>query len=181
MVACRSVRLLVGIAGAALALSGCVHDKEAGYSHVDRQSYTLCFGGDTFKPPDAMCTETQAQKGFSDCSYVSGSYLSCGHVGYVCEFDCPEASRPYGDPADYCPSLIANTGNQYVPFAECVEELDAARMQCNATVGCVLTGWSTSRGGIGGTDACRDGGGDTGLRKWRCSGEKDIPPNLNPI
>lgn len=87
------------------------------------------------------------------------------------------ASGPDSAPIIPCDTRIPSTDNMYLPRAQCLAELDAARTECNADPACVLTGWywypmST---GINDTGACADGGGNTGCRQWRCSTWGAIP------
>jgi hypothetical protein len=91
------------------------------------------------------------------------------------EVDDPALCGPGpGDLLLYCQRRIPYTDNMYLPYAVCISELNAARATCNADPRCVLSGsvisgWPGIPTGVGGTQACVDGGrGMTGLRQWTC-------------
>ncbi len=102
----------------------------------------------------------------------------------------PDASEPdasttvmddAGDLDAYCNGRIPSTDNAYLPYAECISELDAARIACNADPLCVVCGYTVVTTGVGGTQACNDGGGMTGLRQWICWPAASIPSGFAPI
>lgn len=79
---------------------------------------------------------------------------------------------------DVCRMRVASTGNEYVPRAECLAEVEEVRTLCNAAPQCVLVGYVVGpRDGLEGTQACRDGGGDMGLRQWVCYPRADLATN----
>lgn len=85
------------------------------------------------------------------------------------------------DLTSYCRGRIAWTDNAYLPYAECIYQLDAARAACNADPLCTICGYTIVPTGVGGTQACNDGGGMTGLRQWNCWPVTAIPTGQIPI
>ncbi len=85
------------------------------------------------------------------------------------------------DLTSYCRGRVAWTDNAYLPYDECIYQLDAARAACNADPLCALCGYTIVPTGVGGTQACADGGGMTGLRQWNCWPRTAIPMGQIPI
>jgi hypothetical protein len=152
-------------------------------------------------------TGPDATRGVGQCSTGTETCREDGSGWSSCENDVTPATEQCGTPGDEdcdgmadcedpdcqgtsactsssgCEDRIESTGNEYIPRQQCFDQLEQARMQCNADSDCVLTGWiwGYDTDGVDNTGACHDGGNHTGLRQWRCSPRDDIPDDHRAI
>lgn len=129
---------------------------------------------------DAMSVDTSASVDASMSVDAAASVDAAVSVDASTAVDAA-AARDAGDLTAYCNGRIPRTDNAYLPYAECIAELDAARTACNADPLCAVCGYTVVTTGVGGTQACNDGGGMTGLRQWVCLPAAAIPSGFAPI